>query len=419
MKILLVSADKPLQTQLHRELSRQGLIVDVATDGEDAWGLLRAFLYDVVLLEAKLPQVDGVSLCRRLRDIGNPVLILLIVEAGDAATGLQGLENGADACLTKPLQAPDLLVHLQALTRRGLRRANPTLTWGPLRLDPTACRVTCQSQAVKLNRKEYQVLELLLGHPRQMFPRSEIGDRLWNLDQEMPSDATIKSHIRSLRRKLEQAGGAEDFIQTHYGQGYCLNPAYAPDTKPPKGGPPLPEMMMDSITANLWQELMAANARLQQEIEQRKQVEAQLRRSETMLRTAQQVAQIGCWEVDIQTREIYWTEELFLIHGLSPDGPTPSYEESLRLIHPDDRQLHEQAIRLPAARGEAFEANLRIIRANDGEVRYINARGGPLFDADGKLIKLTGTTFDVTRWVTDGTFPRQEKVLPTRDSSGS
>ncbi len=124
-----------------------------------------------------------------------------------------------------------------------------------------------------------------------------------------------------------------------------------------------------------------------------------------MLRTAQRVAQIGSWEVDLQTREIYWTEELFLIHGLSPDGATPSYEESLCLIHPDDRQLHEQAIVNPATRGEAFEANLRIIRANDGEVRYINARGGPLFDADGKIIKLTGTTFDVTRWVTDGNFP--------------
>ncbi|WP_072015951.1 response regulator transcription factor [Leptolyngbya sp. KIOST-1] len=404
MKILLVSADKTLQTQLRRELSRQGLIVDAATDGEDAWGLLRAFLYDVVLLEAMLPQVDGVSLCRRLRDVGNPVLILLIVEAGNAATCLQGLANGADACLAKPLQAPDLLIHLQALTRRGMRRANPKLSWGPLLLDPTACRVTCQGKEVKLNRKEYQVLELLLGHPRQMFPRSEIGDRLWTLDEEMPSDATIKSHIRSLRRKLEQAGGAEDLIQTHYGQGYCLNPAYAPDTKPPKGGPPLPEMMMDSITANLWQELMAANARLQQEIEQRKQIEAQLRRSEEMLRTAQQVAQIGSWEVDLQTRITYWTEELFLIHGLEPNRPAPNHEEVLTMIHPEDLQLHEDAIRVPAMRGEAFEANLRIVRASDGEVRYINARGGPLFDANGTMVKLTGTTFDVTRWIFNGDF---------------
>src|SRR5512146_1581906 len=111
---------------------------------------------------------------------------------------------------------------------------------------------------------------------------------------------------------------------------------------------------------------MTANARLQQESKKHKHVEAQLRRSETMLRTAQQVAQIGCWEFDIHTRETYWTEELYLIHGLAPNRPDPTAEEVLRLIHPDDRQLHEDAIHAPALRREGFEVNLRIIRANDG-----------------------------------------------------
>ena len=96
-------------------------------------------------------------------------------------------------------------------------------------------------------------------------------------------------------------------------------------------------------------------------------------------------------------RETYWTEELFLIHGLDLNDPTPTEADILAMIHPDDRQLHEDVIRASALRREPFEANLRIIRA-DGEVRYINARGGPLFDDDGKMVKLTGTTFDVTRW---------------------
>jgi len=411
MKVLLVAADHSLKHQLYQELSRQSLIVDIAVEGEEAWDLLQSFMYDVVLLEAKLPRLDGLTLCRRLREVGNPVLILLMMEPDDVETGIQGLETGADACLTKPIQAPNLMAHLRALARRGMRRASPQLAWGALLLDPTARRVTCHGQEVKLNRKEYQVLELLLGHPRQMFSRSEMGDRLWTLDDEIPSDATVKSHIRSLRRKLEKAGGADDLIETHYGQGYRLNPAYDPGTKPPKGAPPMPELMMDSITANIWQELMAANARLHQEIEQRKQVEAQLRRSEMMLRTAQQVAQIGSWEVDVHTRKIHWTEELFLIHGLSPEGPAPNYEESLALIHPDDRQLHEEAIYAPALRGESFEANLRIIRFNDGEVRHINARGGPLFDADGNMIKLTGTTFDITRWIQVGAFSHPHSTV--------
>jgi PAS domain-containing protein len=102
---------------------------------------------------------------------------------------------------------------------------------------------------------------------------------------------------------------------------------------------------------------------------------------------------------EIKTRQTYWTEELFLIHGLDPNRPAPTPEEVLDLIHPDDRQLHEEAVRAPALRGEAFEVNLRIVRANDGAVRHINARGGPLFDRSGKMIKLTGTTLDVTRWI--------------------
>ncbi len=400
MKILLVSPDQRLSTRLHQELSRQSLTVDVAAKGEEAWELLQAFAYDVVLLETMLPEMDGLTLCRRLRDVGNPILVLMLTEPDDAATSLQCLDIGADTCLAKPIQTPSLMAHLRALARRGLRRASPKLSWGALLLDPTACRVTCEGQEVRLNRKEYQVLELLLSYPRRMFSRNDIGDRLWTFDDAVPSDATVKSHIRSLRRKLEKAGGAEDLIQTHYGQGYCLNPAYDPVSKPLAGVDPMPEMMADSITANMWQELMAANARLQQEIEQRKQVEAQLRRSETMLRAAQQVAQIGCWEFDIRTRENYWTEELYLIHGLDPSGPAPTEAEILAMIHPEDRQLHEAAIRGPALRQEPFEVNLRIIRANDGEIRYINARGGVLLDKDGKMAKLTGTTFDITRWLT-------------------
>ncbi|MBE9142514.1 response regulator [Planktothrix mougeotii] len=398
MRILLVSPDPTLCRVLHQVLSRHSFIVDIATDGEEAWELLQAFMYDGVLLEAVLPDMDGVTLCCRLREVGNPVLILLMLEPAEADTCVQSLDSGADACLVKPIQLPELLAQLRALARRGLRRASPLLTWGPLSLNPTAQQITCHGQVLKVNRKEYQILKLFLTYPRQMFSRSEIGDRLWTLDDELPSDATLKSHIRSIRRKLEQAG-LQDFIQTHYGLGYCLDPVYNKETKLLNRDPYLLEGMVDSITANIWQELMAANARLQEEIEQRKHIEAQLRRSEMMLRNAQRVAQVGCWEFDVITREIYWTEELFLIHGLDPNQSAPSPEEILALIHPDDRQLHQEAIHSPALRREAFEANLRIIRANDGEIRYINARGGPVFDHSGQIIKLTGTTFDVTQWL--------------------
>lgn len=398
MRLLLASPDKTLGHKLYQDLSRQSFVVDVATDGEEAWELLQAFMYDAVLLELLLPKLDGIALCRRLRDVGNPVLILLMRSPNGAGTCIEGLDSGADTCLVKPIKTSELLAHLRALARRGFRRASPLLTWGPLSLNPISRQINCNGQVLKVNRKEYQILELFLSHPRQMFSRGEIGDRLWTLDDQLPTDATIKSHIRSIRRKLEQAD-IQGFIQTHYGQGYCLDPVYNVETQSSNGVSYLPEGMLDSITANIWQELMVANARLHQEIEHRKQIEAQLRRSQIMLRNAQRVAQVGCWEFDVNTRETYWTEELFLIHGLDPDRPAPTPEEVVALIHPDDLQLHEEAVRVLAVRGEPFEANLRIIRANDGEVRYINARGGPVFDSSGAVIKLTGTTLDVTQWL--------------------
>jgi PAS domain S-box-containing protein len=417
MRILLVEADQHRQSTLHTALSKHQFVVDRASHSEEAWGLLNSFLYDLVLLGALPTPLDGISLCRRLRNVGNPVLILLMLpDAGEGNQGstqadqrIQSLESGADACLTQPIDERELLAHIQSLTQRGVRRASPVLSWGPVCLNPTAFQVTCHGQVLPLSRKEYQLLELFLNHPRQTFSRGDMGDRLWNLDDQLPTDATIKTHIRNLRRKLEQAG-AQDFIQTYYGHGYRLNSAFDAKAEPNHLQPPQPEAVVDTVTAHVWQELMAANARLQQEMEHRQQIAEKLHRSEWMLRNAQRVAQIGCWEFDISTQTTYWTEELYRIHGLDPTQPAPTHEENLALIHPDDRHIHETAIRAPAVRGEAFEANLRIIR-NDGEMRYVNVRGGPVFDEAGRLIKLAGTTFDITQWVVSDTFLDLRTVL--------
>lgn len=398
MRVLLVEPDLQLQSKLRTVLNDHHFVVDVTASGKEAWELLQVYAYELILLESRLLDLDGPSLCQRLRKVGYSALILLLIELSEKAMCIRGLEHGADACLTKPVEETDLLAQLRALIRRGPSRPSSCLVLGPLSLDPIAQQVTCDGKLLKLNRKEYQFLELFLNYPRQMFSRRDLGERLWTLDEHLPTDDTIKSHIRSLRRKLERMG-IQDLIQTHYGQGYCCNPTYTPVPRPSRAKPPMSELKVDSITAELWQELLVANICLQQEIEQRQQVEKQLRRSEAMLRDAQRVAQVGCWEFDLHTRETYWTEELYLIHGLDPNKPLPSNEELLRLIHPDDLQHHKESIYDPALRGEAFETNLRIIRADTQEIRYINARGGPIMDSTGEKIKLTGTTFDITQWV--------------------
>ncbi len=394
MRILLLETDERLLKQIEAALTQQNFIVDLATDSETAWDLLHSFAYNLLLLETSAPESDGLQLCRRLRAVGNPILILLLVNPTHLEDRLQGLEAGADAYLIKPIYFPELFAQIQALSRRGFCRASPTLSWGSIQLDPLSRQVTCQGQKLHISRKEYLLLELFLRHPQQRFTRDQIGDRLWTLDEKLPTDATIKSHIRSVRRKLEKVG-VNNFIDTRYGHGYGLNPDFKGDQVVPQSLSDKTNPNMDNYTALMWCELMGANSRLQQEIEEHKQTADKLRRSEQFLQNAQQVAHIGSWEFDVQTRQTYWTEELYHIHGFDPRQPPPTPEQVLAYVHPDDHLLYENAIRLPARQGKPFEVNLRIVR-KDGEIRYLNARGGGIFDETGKLIKLTGTTFDVT-----------------------
>ncbi|WP_107670695.1 response regulator transcription factor [Cyanothece sp. BG0011] len=394
MRILLLETNERLLKQIQAELTKRNFIVDIATQSETAWDLLHSFVYSLIVLDLSPPKSDGIQLCRRLRAVGNSILVLLLVSPAHYDDRLKGLEAGADAYLLKPIHFPELFAQIHALSRRGVSRGISVLSWGPLQLDPLSRQVTCHGQPLKISRKEYLLLELFLRHPRQRFTREEIGDRLWTLDESLPTDATIKSHIRSIRRKLEKVG-VGNFIQTRYGHGYGLNPAFNPHQVTPQFLIPQTQPSIDKFTAHIWSELMGANSRLQQEIEEHQQTAAKLKRSEQFLRNAQQVARIGSWEFDVQTRQTYWTEELYHIHGLDPRQPPPNPEQQRDYIHPDDLLLYDNSIRTPALQGKPFEVNLRIVRS-DGEIRYINARGGAIFNEAGELSKLTGTTFDLT-----------------------
>ncbi|MFM7448707.1 MAG: response regulator [Leptolyngbyaceae cyanobacterium] len=398
MKILLADSNQRSLTRLKTELSQHHFVVDTATDGETAWGLTQSFTYDLILLNAVLPKLDGIGFCHRLRASGSLVLVMLMVEAGDRSTVIRGLDSGADDCLINPIDQQELLARMRCLNRRSLSKIHSTLSWGPVSLDFISRQVICNAQIVPVTRKEYQILELLLRSPRQLFTRSEITDRLYTLDDQLPMERTIKTHIHSIRRKLEKVG-AIDFIQTQYGYGYRLNPVFSTlPERPANSDQDINQEInqdVDPITWNTWHQLMTTNAQLRQEIEERHRVETELRRSESLLRNAQQAAKMGAWEFDVATMTTFWTEELYHIHGLDPTLPAPSNQEIINLIHPDDHQLHQDQIVKPALQGAFFNVNLRIIR-QDGEIRYINARGGPVFDSQGRLIKLTGTTFDIT-----------------------
>ncbi|HAJ62393.1 MAG TPA: hybrid sensor histidine kinase/response regulator, partial [Cyanobacteria bacterium UBA8543] len=142
-------------------------------------------------------------------------------------------------------------------------------------------------------------------------------------------------------------------------------------------------------------QLLEQNARLTSEIEERKLAEEKLKKSEANLLQAQKVAQVGNWEFDVLTGKITWSEEKFRILGLDSTLGAPTFTELVEILHPDDRELFQQAVSCAIAQGISYEMDYRIRRSN-GELRYIESRGEPVFNDSGQVIQLFGTVLDIT-----------------------
>ncbi|WP_315787947.1 response regulator [Fischerella sp. JS2] len=224
MRILLVEDDDSLAQAVAAVLSKQNYVVDIAADGEAGWELVTVCNYDLILLDVILPKLDGISLCRQLRQEGYQMPILLLTAKDSKTDKVMGLDAGADDYVVKPFDFQELSARIRALGRRGNSSLPPVLEWGSLRLNPGSCEVTYADKALHITAKEFSILELFLRNNQRTFSRSAIVDHLWAADVDPPEDDTIKSHIKSLRQKLKAAGAPYDFIKTVYGLGYRLKP---------------------------------------------------------------------------------------------------------------------------------------------------------------------------------------------------
>ena len=233
MKILLVEDDEVLIAVLAKSLTEHHYIVDVVKDGEVGWTYGSTFEYDLIILDIKLPKLDGIRLCQRFRTEGYTTPILLLSTQNTSAAKVSGLDAGADDYVVKPFDEQELIARIRVLLRRSSASSFPLLVWGDLLLNPSNCEVSYNSQLLTLTNKEYELLELLLHDSQHLLSADEILDRLWSSD-EFPSEATVRSHIRRLRHKLVAAGAPSDFIATVHGRGYYLKaPDKAPDVKMP------------------------------------------------------------------------------------------------------------------------------------------------------------------------------------------
>lgn len=221
MRILLVEDDVHLAETLAEALTDQRYIVDVVTDGESGWNQTHILDYDVLLLDVMLPELDGVSLCHRLRSHGYTMPVLMLTARDTISDKITGLDAGADDYVIKPVDLQELFARIRALLRRGNASSTPILEWGNLRLNPSTYEVIYEQTMLHLTPKEYSLLELLLRNGRRVLSRSVIIEHVWPLESS-PEEQAVKVHIRSLRQKLKSAGCSEDLIETVHGMGYRL-----------------------------------------------------------------------------------------------------------------------------------------------------------------------------------------------------
>ncbi|MDZ8055215.1 MAG: response regulator [Aulosira sp. ZfuVER01] len=221
MKILLIEDDKQITSVLVEALSTLNYQIETTSDGQKGLELVKAFDYDLLILDVILPKLDGISLCRQIRLEGYQMPILMLTAKEDTSVRVIGLEAGADDYIVKPFELSELIARIRALMRRGKAILGKLLVWENLELDTNIKEVMYAGKRLHLTPKEYGLLELFLENPRRIFSRSVLLDRIWTAD-EFPGEEAVTTHIKGLRQKLKAVGMTADLIETVYGLGYRL-----------------------------------------------------------------------------------------------------------------------------------------------------------------------------------------------------
>jgi DNA-binding response OmpR family regulator len=220
MKLLVVEDDAALADVVRRGLVRDGNVVELCDNGDDALLQSRYGQYDAVVLDIMLPGTSGLDVCRLTREAGNTTPIILLTARDTIDDVVAGFEVGADDYLTKPFSFRELRARLQSIMRRAAGTPNPRLRAGDVILEVNTRDVWRGDQRIPLTAREYQVLEYLMYNQGKVLTRGMLEEHVWGYDYAGVSN-TIDVHIRRLRTKLDVAG-SPSIIETVRGMGYRL-----------------------------------------------------------------------------------------------------------------------------------------------------------------------------------------------------
>jgi two-component system, OmpR family, copper resistance phosphate regulon response regulator CusR len=218
MRVLLVEDERSVASFIARSLRENAYTVDISHTGEKALDLASRSHYDAVLLDVRLPTMNGIQVCRELREAGNETPILMLTARSLVEQRVEGLDAGADDYLTKPFALAELHARLRALSRRGMK-----LRCADLELDRQHRCATRGGQQIPMSLKEYLLLELLLRHSPEAVARSEIVQQVWSYDFDTSTNL-VEVYINHLRHKID-LNQTSKLIHTVRGVGYRLGPS--------------------------------------------------------------------------------------------------------------------------------------------------------------------------------------------------
>jgi len=224
-KILVVDDEEPIQELLRFNLEKEGYIVRVAKDGQEALQQVENDQPDLLVLDLMLPGMDGLEVCRKLRS--NPkfqqIPIIMLSAKGEEFDKVLGLELGADDYMTKPFSPRELLARIKARLRRPNSHEEDTeaqiIIRGELRVDVSGFRVHVRGEEAELTPKEFELLRVLVAHPGKVYSRDELLERIWGYEYDGDT-RTVDVHVRHLRLKVERDPSNPEYIETLRGIGY-------------------------------------------------------------------------------------------------------------------------------------------------------------------------------------------------------
>lgn len=216
MRILVVEDEHKIANSIKKGLEQEGYAVDVAYDGSDGYDLAIGEEYDIIILDLMLPGIDGMTICKNLRNEGNHTPILILTAKGQLEDKVKGLNSGADDYLVKPFAFDELLARIRALSRRPRESHGEKLFAGNLELNPSSHEVKKEGKDIALSKKEFALLEYLMRNKGKIVTKDQIISHVWNYEADILPN-TVEVFIKYLRSKI-----GKDTIKTVRGFGYKI-----------------------------------------------------------------------------------------------------------------------------------------------------------------------------------------------------